>query len=573
VLSDLFRHSPAVGAPLKVGVLLDDFTLKRCFVSVLEDINASNFAVLDFVILHKRRPVADTRPRSRLSKGWSRLTTPKSRQTLLYDLYLRWDEKHRATALEDVSSEDVLGRVDRIDIEPVTKGFVHRFPEDAIQQISDRNLDVLLRFGFNILRGDILSAARYGVWSFHHGDNEFYRGGPAMFWELWEDNPLSGVILQKLTEDLDAGIVLCKSVFATADTNSLAENRRGPYAGTSHFVIRKLNELHRFGPAALGSITPDLQYRGRRKLYRMPTNTEMLQWIGRRVANRAARTVQRETTKHWRIGIRKGGPFLDHAVAARQPLEPAGFRWLDAPKGHAYADPFLFHRDGRLWMFAEDYEYAAGKGRIVAGEMTVNNAVPALEPCLNLSHHLSFPFVFEHEGSTYLVPESSAAHEVVLYKASNFPFQWEREKVLLSGDYVDTVIWPHAGYWWLLTTAREPRGHAVHALLFRADSPEGDWAMHPQSTLFNDVRFARNGGAPVRVGGKLYRVSQDCSREYGRALGFNEIVALNADTYTERAIAQLEPGFEPRMIGTHTYTRSGEWEAIDGCFLEHRRRV
>jgi hypothetical protein len=41
------------------------------------------------------------------------------------------------------------------------------------------------------------------VWSYHHGDNEFYRGGPPHFWELYEKAPLSGVILQVLTEELD----------------------------------------------------------------------------------------------------------------------------------------------------------------------------------------------------------------------------------------------------------------------------------------------------------------------------------------------------------------------------------
>src|SRR6266567_2602478 len=91
----------------------------------------------------------------------------------------------------------------------------------------------------NILAGEILTAARYGVWSYHHGDNDFYRGGPPHFWELCERAPLSGVILQVLTEELDGGVVLCKSLFATQPTVMVSRNRFAPYWGSTDLVIRK----------------------------------------------------------------------------------------------------------------------------------------------------------------------------------------------------------------------------------------------------------------------------------------------------------------------------------------------
>ena len=48
----------------------------------------------------------------------------------------------------------------------------------------------------------------YGMWSLHHDDNRSYRGGPALFWEIYERNPESGTILQVLTDALDGGKVL-----------------------------------------------------------------------------------------------------------------------------------------------------------------------------------------------------------------------------------------------------------------------------------------------------------------------------------------------------------------------------
>jgi hypothetical protein len=44
--------------------------------------------------------------------------------------------------------------------------------------------------------GNILTAAKFGVWSYHFGDIDRYRDGPPGFWEMYERNPLSGVVLK-----------------------------------------------------------------------------------------------------------------------------------------------------------------------------------------------------------------------------------------------------------------------------------------------------------------------------------------------------------------------------------------
>ena len=167
-----------------------------------------------------------------------------------------------------------------MEVEPIGKKFIHRCPPEAIGQIRAKDLDVFLRFGFNILSGDILTVARYGVWSYHHGDNDFHRGGPPHFWELTEKSPLSGVILQVLTEELDGGLVLCKSLFNTEQTTSVSVNRYTPYWGSTDLVIRKLNELHQHGwDYVKQKAVPAEPYKGKKKIYRTPTNVEMARWL------------------------------------------------------------------------------------------------------------------------------------------------------------------------------------------------------------------------------------------------------------------------------------------------------
>lgn len=59
--------------------------------------------------------------------------------------------------------------------------FTQKFHEDDIQKIEEYKLDFLLRFGFGILKGKILSTPRFGIWSYHHDDEQVIRGGQRVF--------------------------------------------------------------------------------------------------------------------------------------------------------------------------------------------------------------------------------------------------------------------------------------------------------------------------------------------------------------------------------------------------------
>lgn len=101
---------------------------------------------------------------------------------------------------------------------------------------------LIIRFGFRIIRGEVLHTARHGVWSFHHGDNREYRGAPPYFWELYERNPVAGSILQKLTEKLDGGKVLSRS-WSSTDLHSLYLTRNAVYWKT----LARASHSARFG--------------------------------------------------------------------------------------------------------------------------------------------------------------------------------------------------------------------------------------------------------------------------------------------------------------------------------------
>ena len=571
LLSSLHLHSEGTGPRLRVGVLLDGEVLPRHFAAVLEDVRASDFAELALVVLNLEERGRGARPRrSRIRALWNRLTDRGLRGRIGYDLYERLDARRRPEddPEEPVDCSSLLAGIERVEVQPLRRGFVHRFPEESLARIRAANLDVLLRFGFNIVRGGILEAARYGVWSYHHGDNDRFRGGPPGFWEVVEGTETSGVLLQRLSDALDGGFVLCKSTFATADSLLVSANRELPYWGGVHFVVRKLRELHEHGWDTLRArAVPPAPYVGRRNIYRRPTNAQLAGWLAPRLALKAARRpFRKQSFVHWRVALRTDAP----GTLDRPEVAPTmdGFRLLEPPPGHYWADPALVEHAGRTWLFFEDWIYAESRGVIAVAEVHADGQLGPPETCLDTGRHLSYPHVFRHGGELFMIPESGADHEVVLYRATDFPRRWRREHVLQRGLFaVDTTALEHEGRWWFFPTVAERPGGEVELLLFSSDALTGEWKSHPASPICSDVLRSRGAGAILHQGGRLVRPSQSCAPVYGHSLLFNEITTLNPREYAERTYRTIRPTWAERLIGTHTYNRAGRHEVVDACDL------
>jgi hypothetical protein len=549
MLFSLYQQSESGSPPLRIGLLLDSAELPSCFAEVVDHILQSNFARLELLVFNAEGEKAAAEPppkRSLLRKAIDLLRDSQRRQTLLFGLYQRWDRRNVVPsedphALVDCSAR--LNHVESISVTPIRRRFVHRFPADVIERIREKRLDVLIRFGFNILRGEILTASKYGVWSYHHGDGDYYRGGPAHFWEVYEGNPISGVMLQVLTEELDAGKVLCKGLFATHPGISRARNCVQPYWGATTFVIQKLRELHQHGWDHIErTAIPSTPYLGKKKIYTAPSNSEMLTWLGPvLICKSLRRLVRRPIIKHWRLAIRSGTRL--NAGSGSAP-DLSGFCWIESPKDRFYADPFMIEEGGKVWVFFEDFNYATQRGRISCAEVEkggIGNPVAVLER----PYHLSYPCVFRDAGAMYMIPETGSNSTVELYRCTRFPDKWEAEKELFKGNAVDTTVWMDAGLYWFFVTLQEPRGFGMQLWLFYASTLMGEWTPHPANPISTDVRTSRGAGAIFRDNGEVFRPSQDCSKHYGYSIAFNKIVVLDPCRYLEKPCIKWTPLSRP----------------------------
>lgn len=552
-----------------MGLLLDSPILPRFAAEITDQIRASSFASLSLVVLNRETTDELGRHSPPFEPPVSLLGLLRDRdrrRKLLFGLYQRWDRKNVVDddPLTPVDCSTLLGDAPTIIVLPESRRFVHRFPADTIARIREFDLDVLIRFGFNIIRGEILQAARFGVWSYHHGDNDHYRGGPACFWEVRENSPLSGVVLQVLTEVLDAGTVLCKCVVATEPGFSMARNRPRPYWAASTFMIRKLRELHAYGwDYVQARVIPPHPYQGRKKIYRIPTNWEMVRWLAPAVTRKALRRLARPSrTPHWRLAIRRSQVAL---VDQGPSPDLRGFRTIESPAGRFYADPFLIQHAGKTWLFFEDFDYATRRGRISAAELGADGQLGDPIRVLERPYHLSYPCVFRDGDELFMIPETGSNNTIELYRCREFPERWTLEKPLFHGRSVDTTVWIEDGKYWFFVTLVEPRARATELWLFSASSLTGAWTPHPANPISSDVRNSRGAGALFRHDGRIVRPSQDCSGRYGRSFTFNEITALTPDRYDERPLVIV--GAMKGCAGTHTYTRAGHFEVIDSSAM------
>lgn len=111
-----------------------------------------------------------------------------------------------------VEEESCLSEAEFHHVEPTMDGSWAELPPDAVETVRE-SCDVVIRYGFGLLRGAVLEAPEYGVLSFHPADIRQYRGlGPPQAY--LDGCGTMGVTLQRITEDIDGG-----DLVAYADTD------------------------------------------------------------------------------------------------------------------------------------------------------------------------------------------------------------------------------------------------------------------------------------------------------------------------------------------------------------------
>ncbi len=556
--------------PLRIAVLLDGWEQPRWIRETLEQIAARRLGEISAVVLNSAASASHDRSLGKRVASWLRNAT-----YLPYELYSRFDRRFYRCDPDPfvaVDLQDLLRAAQVFEVTPRQTAFSDYFPDDVVDQLRARNLDVALRFGFRILRGKALNIASKGVWSFHHGDNRESRGGPTCFWEVFEGRETAGAVLQVLTEDLDAGSVIAR---VEVPTHALSVNQTAGrlYWRAIPALMSALDQVRADAPPAAQHMGDDAWMAYSRPLHSRPRAASTLRLLGRLLARRIRATWQATNGREqWRLLV-----HLDTASQSDVPnATPFRFRHLVPPPDRYWADPCPVWHDGRHWVFFEEHPFASPNAHISVVEVDAKGApAGAASVALRRNYHLSYPFVFNWNGTLYMTPESYTRGAVELFRCVRFPDGWEFAGNLLEGvAAVDPTIARVGDRWWLFVATLSGSGAAADTLrLYFADTPLGSWTAHALNPVKVDLRSARPAGRLFEVDGVWYRPAQDGAPSYGSRIVVNRIEELSPTTYRETVVDRLTPSWDSHVAGVHTINCARGLTAIDARYRLSARHV
>jgi len=555
---------------LKVGLLLDSYNISAWSLKMIENIIDSDYSEISLVIISdNQRTVKNRTLLSKVKNNRGRIAHLLIRMALEF-IYRNLIERNTylPDANEKVSSKALLHFLPTIKVKTIRKKWSDYFNKADICEIEKHNIDILVRCGFGILRGDILNAARYGIWSFHHGDNLMNRGGPAGFWESMESWDETGSVLQILTEDLDNGKVLYRS-FSCTNNMSVTDNKNNYYWKSLSFMTRKMKELYTEGE---NSFFKKVEFENRHpvfyseRLYVKPTNLELAKLTSKKIKEKITRLYENKYyLNQWILMFHISHEFSSSLWRYKKIIPPIDRFW---------ADPHVIYSNSKYYIFIEEFLYSTQKGHISLIIMDENGKYSQPEKLFEKPYHLSYPFIFEHQNTYYMIPESIDNNTIELYKCHEFPYKWEFQMNLMENvSAVDTTLLFYKNKWWMFTNIVENDGASSFDELFLFYSDDlftNVWHPHPLNPIVSDCKAARPAGKIFIENGILYRPSQNCSRRYGYGFNINEITLLDEKNYTETLVSSVKPNWDKTLIGTHTFNRVNSLHVIDAIYKRRR---
>lgn len=464
--------------------------------------------------------------------------------------------------LRDIPNWDIP----KIPISPTQKKYSDYFSPETIEEINSFDPDIILRFGFRILRGDILKLPKLGVWSFHHGDNDFYKGGPPGFWEVMRKKETTGLILQKLSEKLDDGQVLYKS-FSQTDPLSVQRNANKIFWHSSFIIPRILKEIEVKGienwekdlqniQTSNNSNIPILKPPGFWKMFGLGTNL-----LQRNIRRKISEGFKKP---YWEILVANNKPNFPFSTSFESFVPHRGI----LSRGSFWADPFPIEIEGGTWVFYEDYDGIQKKGRIGVAkwngkELSENTIV------IEEDFHLSYPFIWKENNEYYLIPESGEAGKLNYYKAIEFPFKWKKMGFFFEKEAYDPTILKIEDVYWLFVNQRPHKGTSAFVELYAyytTDLFANNWKAHELNPIVSDVRSSRPAGRIYEEDGRLFRPAQDSGLRYGHRIKVQEILILNPNEYLENTVQIIEPDSSKSQLGVHTLNFTNQWIFSDAYY-------
>lgn len=524
-----------VRPPLRLGLILDDSQMPLWVHSLVEQLRAA--AHLEVVAI-----VFGGRPRKSHSLP------------LLLRLWLLLEKWYFGEAASPRLPKSRIHPVEAIHLTPVAGNGAPNCSDLALTRMRALDLDVLVQLGSSELPPAIFGCARYGVWTLVYRTYPKADAQCALLSVIYCGRRTCELVLRSTRQGLRSYLLYRSSI--DIHSVSLYKNLMLDQQRRSQILLRRLFNLFDRGWDSIAVEDDGLKVIGK---VRGPSTGVLF------LARLFARCVRRALSKLWfeEQWIIALSSERDPVTAPGRSLQKPLTVMMPRPR-HNHADPFLFARDGKTYMFFEHWQ-AGNRGAIHCAELGSDGVPTETRQVLACQYHLSYPFVFQWREGIFMLPETQQNKTVEVYRAINFPWRWERAAVLLKDvAAADPTIFECDGKLWLFVAGLgNPALNTSELSLFFCDSLFGEWQPHPGNPIVCDVRRARPAGALFVEAGVLIRPGQDCSTRYGCAITLNRVEVLSETDYREVPIATILPNWMRGICATHTLNRSTGIQVLD----------
>lgn len=456
----------------------------------------------------------------------SRRRTRPLKHALYYALRLRPFDRW-LTRNQPVPSG--LNIVQTVEFAAETEGVWQRLPPELLRAIERSRPAAIVKFGMGLLR--VPDGLDCPILSYHHGDPRLFRGRPAGFYEILSGQSTLGQVVQILSNTLDGGEVLAFGE-TKVHRHSWRATMRDAYRTSPLLLPQAIRNL------CAASRLP-IEPKGEN--YRLPSNPTVLRFLWKIGAARLRRLIYGAFfEKHWRVATAPGESD-PKALAANLP-DPSSWTLLDCPAGYRFiADPFPHPASHAI--LAEALRRSDLQGEIISldsGQSSLMCSGPG---------HFSYPSTICIGDECYMIPEVSEWSAPQIFRlTAKAAAAAGRLQVEGAPKLIDPTLHAGADGNIYLFANDADSGDGV-LKLWVAPSLFGQFTEHPLSPVSISPAGSRMGGALIRRDGHLYRLGQDCTRDYGDGLFLFAIDELSGSRYRERLCADLR---FTSMRGPHT---------------------
>ena len=457
-----------------------------------------------------------------------------ARHALYYALNLL-TVRNRLTRRVDLPA-DRLKFVETFHFTPTFDGAWAILPPDLLDWAAEKKLDAILKFGLGLLRVHEAAELPIPILSYHHGDPRKYRGRPAGFYELLNQEPFVGQVVQALGSRLDAG-----TIYAFAESRVLRHSYRETLVEAyrlSPYLLPQALENVRLGRPI------DMPRNGRN--YRLPSNATVVRFCGERLWQSLRRGIYGAfVEKRWKVATAPSAVAARPVEAVKQAENAAWSPLKVGARYSFYADPF-FGPDAHE-IFVEALNKRTGKGEVVriAGEQQ--------QPIAGFEGHVSYPAPVVREGSQLLIPETVDWCPLTAFEVKDDRAEPVRALDIDEPEVLDPTFLNRDGRVYLFGNAMSEGPNVLH--LWHAADLFSRFERHPASPIRVSARGSRMAGEVAEWNGELYRLGQEWRRSYGDGVLAFRIALLSPTEYRE------EPAGEASFThvrGPHTVNRRGE---------------